>query len=318
MRVLLPLFTTMTKLNTKVERVLNLLIRVQGVKYGCLAIEGDDDLQNVFHCRRQFSEVRTTELFAEVADSLASFGGSAPHPRPVNVGGSSGSRHQAEIDVPQVASPSFDFNLQPEAAIGGTELGDYSRFGVPEPDGAIPPPVSLPAFEGVPKPDPQVEKALRADDSDVEPEFIEEDSDDETGPAPPPQRDTSSSGTQQYPRHLLNLNLDALSGPGRGASGSSSGAQASQGSSTPAEFVVGQSFHTKEEAVLAVKNYNIRRGGEYRELSTTFAGALSRYGSACGSRYIGCCLRTVLRHLIGCIQKTNITTVKIYSTFMLK
>ncbi|MED6146209.1 hypothetical protein PIB30_032475 [Stylosanthes scabra] len=52
----------------------------QGVKYGCLAIEGDDDLQIVFNCRRQFPEVRTTELFVEVADSLASSGGSAPHP----------------------------------------------------------------------------------------------------------------------------------------------------------------------------------------------------------------------------------------------
>ncbi|MED6124274.1 hypothetical protein PIB30_057421 [Stylosanthes scabra] len=90
----------------------------------------------------------------EVADSLASSGGSAPHPRPVNAGGPSGSRHQAEIDALQVASPLFDFNLQPEAAIGGTELGDYSRFGVPEPDGAILPPVSLPAFEGLPEPDP--------------------------------------------------------------------------------------------------------------------------------------------------------------------
>ncbi|MED6176163.1 hypothetical protein PIB30_085428 [Stylosanthes scabra] len=212
-----------------------------GVKYGCLAIEGDDDLQIVFYCRRQFPEVRTTELFVEVADLLASSGGSAPHPRPVNAGGPSGSRHQAEIDAPQVVSP------------------------VPEPDGAILPPVSLPAFEGVPEPDPQVEEALRADDSNLEPEFIEEDSDDETGPAPPPQRDTSSSGTQQYPRHLSNLNLDALSGPGRGASGSSSGAQASQGLSTPAEFVVGQSFHTKEEAVLSVKNYNIRRGADTKE-----------------------------------------------------
>ncbi|MED6208382.1 hypothetical protein PIB30_044498 [Stylosanthes scabra] len=45
------------------------------------------------------------ELFVEVADSLASSGGSAPNPRPVNAGGPSGSRHQPEIDVPQVASP---------------------------------------------------------------------------------------------------------------------------------------------------------------------------------------------------------------------
>ncbi|MED6187466.1 hypothetical protein PIB30_076782 [Stylosanthes scabra] len=147
---------------------------------------------------KQFPEVRTTELFVEVADSLASSGGSATNPRPVNAGA--------------------------EAATGGTELGDYRRFAVPEPDGAIPPSVSLPAFEGVPEPDPHVGEALRPDDSDVEPEFIEEDSDDETGPAPPPQRDTFSSGTQQYPRHLSNLNLDALFGLGRGASGSSSGA----------------------------------------------------------------------------------------------
>ncbi|MED6173892.1 hypothetical protein PIB30_063956 [Stylosanthes scabra] len=80
MRALLPLFITMAKLNTKVEMVLNLLIRVQVVKYGCLAIEGDQDLQIVFHCRRQFPEVRTTELFMEVADSLASSDGSAPNP----------------------------------------------------------------------------------------------------------------------------------------------------------------------------------------------------------------------------------------------
>ncbi|MED6129725.1 hypothetical protein PIB30_110710, partial [Stylosanthes scabra] len=28
----------------------------RGVKYGCLAVEGDDDLQILFHCRRQFPE----------------------------------------------------------------------------------------------------------------------------------------------------------------------------------------------------------------------------------------------------------------------
>ncbi|MED6210458.1 hypothetical protein PIB30_064264 [Stylosanthes scabra] len=65
----------------------------QRVKYGCLAVEGDDDLQILFHCRRQFPEVRTTELFVEIAESLASSGGSASIPRPVNVGEASGSRN---------------------------------------------------------------------------------------------------------------------------------------------------------------------------------------------------------------------------------
>ncbi|MED6220106.1 hypothetical protein PIB30_041732 [Stylosanthes scabra] len=155
---------------------------------------------------------------------LASSGGSAPNPRPVNVGGASGSRNQREIDVPQVASPPFDFNLQVEAAMEGNELGDSRSFGeLGFAMAATPQPVSPPAFEGVPDPDPHVGEALRPDDSDEELEFIEGDSDDEACPVPAPQGGTSSSGTQQYPPHLSNLNLDALSGPGRGASGSSSG-----------------------------------------------------------------------------------------------
>ncbi|MED6223148.1 hypothetical protein PIB30_071194 [Stylosanthes scabra] len=68
-------------------------IVAQGVKYGCLAVEGDDDLQILFHCRRQFSEVRTTKLFVEIADPLASSGAFAPNPRPVNVGGAFGCRN---------------------------------------------------------------------------------------------------------------------------------------------------------------------------------------------------------------------------------
>ncbi|MED6126154.1 hypothetical protein PIB30_075595 [Stylosanthes scabra] len=169
----------------------------QGVKYGCLAVEGDDDLQILFHCRRQFPEVRTTELFVDIADSLASSWGSAPIPRPANVGEASGSRNQRVVSP--VASPSFDFNLQSEMATGGNEAGDSRTFGeVGVPVAATPQPVSPPTFEGVPVPDPQVVEALRSDESDVEPQFIEGESDDEAGPAPPPQGGASSLGTQQY------------------------------------------------------------------------------------------------------------------------
>ncbi|MED6184830.1 hypothetical protein PIB30_051237 [Stylosanthes scabra] len=172
------------------------------------------------------------ELFVEVADSLASSGGSAPNPRPVNAGGPSGSRHQREIDVPQVASPSFDFNLQAEAATGGTELGDSRSFGVPEPDGAIPRPLEHAAVP-------------------------------------------ATSIESQLGRSIWSRS---------GASGSSNGARASQGSNIPAEFVVGQSFHTKEEAVLAMKNYNIRRGVEYRVMEYDHAKYLDKckeYGKGC-------------------------------------
>ncbi|MED6121797.1 hypothetical protein PIB30_033518 [Stylosanthes scabra] len=96
----------------------------RGVKYGCFAVEGDNDLQILFHCRRQFSEVRTTELFVEIVDPIASSGGSAPNPRPVNVGGASGSRNQRCPDDCQVASPSFNFNLQHGPATGEDERGE--------------------------------------------------------------------------------------------------------------------------------------------------------------------------------------------------
>ncbi|MED6159347.1 hypothetical protein PIB30_041501 [Stylosanthes scabra] len=207
-----------------------IFVVAHGVKYGCFAVEGDDDLQILFHCRRQFPEVRTTELFVEIVDPIASSGGSAPNPRPVSVGGASGSRNKCGPDDCQVASPSFDFNFQHGPATGENERA-----------------------ESPPDPDPHVGDALIPDDSDDEPQFIEGDSDEDVGPVPPqaPQASASSSGTQQYPPHLSNLNLEALSGPGRRDSGSSSGAQVSQGSNTPAEFHVGQSFHSKEEAVIA-------------------------------------------------------------------
>ncbi|MED6118965.1 hypothetical protein PIB30_007855 [Stylosanthes scabra] len=162
----------------------------QGVKYDCFAIEGDDDLQILFNFRRQFPEVRTIELFVEIADPLASSGGSAPNPQTVNVGGASASRNQHEVNVCQVASPLFDFNLQAEVAPRGNELGDFHSFGELGVSIAATP---QPAFEGVSDPNPHVGEALRSNDSNQEPEFIEGDSDDDRGTVPPPQGGTSSS-----------------------------------------------------------------------------------------------------------------------------
>ncbi|MED6167776.1 hypothetical protein PIB30_006057 [Stylosanthes scabra] len=143
-KVFLLSSTTTGGLDTKQERVIirkldldgrkwvskiynRILISVvaQGVKYGCFVVEGDDDLQILFPCRRQFPEVRTTKLFVEIVDPLVSSGGSAANPRPVNVGGgASRSRNQREPDVRPVVSPSFDFNLQARAATGDDELGE--------------------------------------------------------------------------------------------------------------------------------------------------------------------------------------------------
>ncbi|MED6169364.1 hypothetical protein PIB30_020670 [Stylosanthes scabra] len=121
----------------------------QGVMYGSFAIQADEDLQVLFHCRSQFPEVRTTELFVEMLAPLASSGGSAP-----------------------------------EAGDLVADLGDT--------DTGAPQALCTPPVQRVS--DPGVEEALRADDSDDEPPFIEGDSDDDSGPVPNQQGGASSLG----------------------------------------------------------------------------------------------------------------------------
>ncbi|MED6117474.1 hypothetical protein PIB30_110290, partial [Stylosanthes scabra] len=76
-----------------------------------------------------FPEVRTTELFVEIVDLLASSGSSAPNPLSLNVGGPSCYGVSHETDMRQVASLSSDINLQAEAAGGGHDVGDSCSFG---------------------------------------------------------------------------------------------------------------------------------------------------------------------------------------------
>ncbi|MED6170047.1 hypothetical protein PIB30_027090 [Stylosanthes scabra] len=71
--------------------------------------------------------------------------------------------------------------------------------------------------------DPLVEDELRPDDSDDEPALIEGDGDDDNDSVPPPQRDAFSL----------------------------------------AEFQVDLAIQSKEKAILAMKNYNIRHVVEY-------------------------------------------------------
>ncbi|MED6168773.1 hypothetical protein PIB30_014294 [Stylosanthes scabra] len=214
----------------------------QRVMYDSFAIEADEDLQVLFHCRRQFPEVRTTELFVEMLAPLTSSGGSAPGHQSANVAGPSRRAIQAEPEAQLVASPMFGIYNEAEA-------GDHVADLVDTVTGA-----------SQREPDPGVEEALRADDSDDKPPFIEGDNDNDSGPVPTQQGGASSLGTHQYPPHLSNLNLDALLGPGQPQGTLSSGTQGSQGSNNQAEFQIGQTFVDKEVAVLAVKNYSIRRG----------------------------------------------------------
>ncbi|MED6134787.1 hypothetical protein PIB30_040217 [Stylosanthes scabra] len=147
---------------------LPIFVVAQGVKYGCFAIEADEDLQVLFHCKRRFPEVRATKLFVEMLDPLASSGGSAPNPHSANVAGPSRPAIQHDREAHQVASPTFGFDLQAESADCVGDLGDTRSFGeLAVAIAATPHPVSIPVIER--DPEPLVEEALRANDSDVEP-----------------------------------------------------------------------------------------------------------------------------------------------------
>ncbi|XP_015950768.1 uncharacterized protein LOC107475616 [Arachis duranensis] len=108
------------------------------------------------------------------------------------------------------------------------------------------PPVVL-DFEFEAGPD-RVENAMQDNDSDDEPVTICGDSDDDIPSSTPTPHGAFGSGTQQYPPHLSSLNLEAI------------------GQHQNEE--IGQSFQSKEEVVLSVKDYNIRRGIEYRVMQS--------------------------------------------------
>ncbi|RYR07721.1 hypothetical protein Ahy_B05g075138 [Arachis hypogaea] len=89
------------------------------VKYDCLTIGSDEDLQVMFLCRRQFPEVRTPELLAKLIDVVSSSGGSKRNT--TNVATAAGSSSRAAVAsssvpvyepaVQLVASPSFAVDL---------------------------------------------------------------------------------------------------------------------------------------------------------------------------------------------------------------
>ncbi|MED6111991.1 hypothetical protein PIB30_057469 [Stylosanthes scabra] len=194
---------------------ISISIVAQGVKYGCFAIEADEDLQVLFYCRRQFLEMRTTELFVEMLDPLASSSGSALNPYYAIVGLPSRPVIQHDPEAHQVSSPTFGIYHEAKTADNIGDLGDTRSF--EEIAAAVAAaPYTVPVLLVERDPEPLVDEALRADDFDDEPAFFEGDgdSDDDIGPVPTQQGGAYSSGTQQYLPHLSNLDLDGLSGPG--------------------------------------------------------------------------------------------------------
>ncbi|RYR68040.1 hypothetical protein Ahy_A03g014505 isoform B [Arachis hypogaea] len=155
------LLSIFMRLTMRFDEFLNSIIQKLGlqgvkrddVKYDCFIIESDEDLQVLFHCRRQFPESggsnRNTQTIGTVASSNSR-----------HVGASSSVPVNAPRDEP-VASSSFVVDLN---CSGGREVGIVDRV-----------PISLqcgtPAGMG---------DALMDDDDDdyVEPDLIADDSGD--------------------------------------------------------------------------------------------------------------------------------------------
>ncbi|XP_057755521.1 uncharacterized protein LOC130974681 [Arachis stenosperma] len=145
-------------------------------KCDCFTIGSDEDLQVLFHCRRQFSKVRTPELLAKLVDLCV-----AP------------------------------------AGLGDALLDDR-------------------------------------DDNDVEPDMIAD---------------------------TVVMILDREGDPGEPAN---FGARDVEGSAGLTEFQVGQQFQDKDEAVLIMKTYSIRRGVQYKVVESDYHqyfGKCTEFGNGC-------------------------------------
>ncbi|XP_015961085.1 uncharacterized protein LOC107485067 [Arachis duranensis] len=252
-----------------------------GVKYDTFVVKADEDLRVLFHCVRSFPEIRIHELFAKLEVGVESSGASTPVPGSTAAGGASSLMPTVRPYLPPVASPSFAADLDRTEVVGFVPLENAVVFEPPHDvstGGGL-----LTYMEGFGGPD-RVENAMCDDDSDQEPVDIVGDSDDDTGANPHTQHMPSSSASQQYPPHFSTLNLDALAQQENG--GNTVG-----GSST--EFQIGQLFQNKDEAVLSVKDYSIRRGVEYRVIESDHL----KYHGKCKEFEKGCSwlIRVALR-----------------------
>ncbi|XP_020992737.1 uncharacterized protein LOC107481963 [Arachis duranensis] len=246
------------------------------VKFDCFTIDSDEDLQVMFLSRRQFPEVRTPELLAKLVDVVSSSGGSNRNANTIAaVAGSSSRPAVASSSAPvyeppmqAVASPSFAVDLS-------GNVGEEVRYGE-----HIPTEVHCPTPAGVGDglfDDP--------DDDEVEPDMIADESGDDVGTTVPTRATGGcSSGTQQYPPHFSSLDLDAMRQDDNALQASGFGARDTEGSAGMNEFQVGQQFQDKDEALLSVKTYSIRRGVQYKVVESDYrryVGKCSEFGNGC-------------------------------------
>ncbi|XP_020970299.1 uncharacterized protein LOC110268459 [Arachis ipaensis] len=223
------------------------------VKYDCFTIGSDEDLQAMFHCRLQFPEVRWCGTLASSSSRPAGASFSVPVYEP---------------PVQPVAYHSFAIDLNYSGG-GEVGVGDFV-------------PTSLQCAAPVGLGDALLNDL---DDDDVEPDIIVDDNGDDIGASEPAGAGRgSSSGTQQYPPHFSSLDLDSMRQERGSWEPARFGARDAEGSAGLTEFQVGQQFQDKNEAVLSVKTYSIRRGVQYKVVESDYhryVGKCSEFGNGC-------------------------------------
>ncbi|XP_057734557.1 uncharacterized protein LOC130949999 [Arachis stenosperma] len=127
-----------------------------------------------------------------------------------------------------------------------------------------------------------IPKPQRAGAVHATPVDIGGDSDDDIPRSTSTAHGGSGSGTQEYPPHLSSLNLEAI-GQHRNVEATFVG-QGMHDGNPLTEFQIGQWFQSKEKVVLSVKDYNIRRGVEYRVMESDnlkYQGRCKEFGNRC-------------------------------------
>ncbi|XP_057750445.1 uncharacterized protein LOC130968942 [Arachis stenosperma] len=109
------------------------------VKYDSLIIGSDEDLEVLFHCSRQFPEVKTPELLAKLVDVVSNSDSSNRNPQAVAMttcstsrpSGASSSMPAIAPEVMLVASPSFaaDLNRSGDGEVCIVDTAPISLFG---------------------------------------------------------------------------------------------------------------------------------------------------------------------------------------------
>ncbi|XP_015963420.1 uncharacterized protein LOC107487316 [Arachis duranensis] len=229
-----------------------------------LGLQGVKRVQKLFYC-----------IPISVLQEIMNLGGSNWNTHTIGTVADSSSRPVGACSVPMnepldepVASPSFAVDLN---CSGGGEVGIVDRV-LTSLQCAAPTSLGDALLDDV-------------DDDDVEPDLIADDSGNEIAVSNPAGAGGgSSSGTQQYPAYFSFLDLDAMRQEGVPGEFTGFGARDAEGSGSLTEFQVGQQFQDKDEAVLSVKTYSIRRGVQYKVVESDYhryVGKCSEFGNGC-------------------------------------